>query len=128
MKSYEHDDKINLVNYSYFHEEMIPDKLQKAKEFGFLRGSTQDEYNWVVDKIRELRQARTLLYAHKPINPNPHTNGYTNNGHGYPPNNHTSYPPRSPPRSNSPYQNSPYGYNTRAPSPYERQPTPNPSS
>ena len=39
MKSYEHDDKISLVNYSYFVEDFIPDKLQKAREFGFLRGA-----------------------------------------------------------------------------------------
>ena len=111
MKSYEHDDKINVVNYSYFAEDFVNDKLQKAREFGFLRGATVDEYNWVVDKIRELRQARTLLYAHRPVNPNPNNNTNIDPTNGY--------PSRSPPRSSSPY-----GYNTRAPSPYERQPSP----
>ena len=101
VKSYEDPNKVNLANFTYHTDEILHDKLQKAHEFGFLRGATQDEIKWVVDKIRELRQARTLLYSQPP------TNRYPSN----------SYSPRTPPRSNSPY-----GYNRSAsPSPYERQ-------
>ena len=103
VKSYEHPDKVNLAKYTYHTDEILHDKFQKAHEFGFLRGATTDEIKWVVDKIRELRQARTLLYSQ------PATNRYQLN----------SYPPRTPPR---------YGYNrSSSPSPYERQPFQPPS-
>jgi len=96
MKSYEDESKINLVNFS---DEVLMDKIRLANEFGFLRGATPDEIKWVLDKIRELRNTRLMLYAHKPQPPQG-----------------TAYPQRSatPPRS--------YGYNRpSSPSPYERQ-------
>ena len=99
MKSYEDETKINLVNFSYFSDEVLMDKIRLANEFGFLRGATPDEIKWVLDKIRELRTARLLLHATKP-----------------PQSNFNNYPQRSatPPRS--------YGYNRpSSPSPYERQ-------
>ena len=98
LSSYEHPDKVNLVNYSYFSEDILMDKIQRAKDHGFLRGATQDEINWVLEKIKELRQQRALLYANKSVG-------------------NSNYPSRgTPPRSGSPY-----GYH-RPPSPYERQP------
>jgi hypothetical protein len=98
MSSYEHPEKVNLVNYSYFSEDILMDKIQRAKDHGFLRGATQDEINWVLEKIKELRQQRALLYANKSVG-------------------NSNYPSRgTPPRSGSPY-----GYH-RPPSPYERQP------
>ena len=106
MKSYEDETKVNLVNFSYFSEDVLMDKIKLAHEYGFLRGATPDEIKWVLDKIRELRNTRLMLYATKPQG--------------------TVYPQRSstPPRS--------YGYNRpSSPSPYERQyyppPTSNPS-
>ena len=97
--SYEDDTKVNLVNFSYFTEDVLLDKIRLANEYGFFRGATPDEIKWMLDKIRELRTARLLLYATKP-----------------PPLQSNVYPQRSstPPRS--------YGYNRpSSPSPYERQ-------
>ena len=99
MKSYEDETKINLANYSYFTDNVLNDKIRMACEYGFLRGATSDEMKWVLDKIRELRNTRLMLYATMPQQPQG-----------------TAYPQRSstPPRS--------YGYNRpSSPSPYERQ-------
>jgi hypothetical protein len=99
MKSYEDETKINLANYSYFTDNVLNDKIRMACEYGFLRGATPEEMKWVLDKIRELRNTRLMLYATMPQQPQG-----------------TAYPQRSstPPRS--------YGYNRpSSPSPYERQ-------
>ena len=115
-KSYTNPDQVNLNSFTYFTDEVLHQKLQNAHDYGFLRGATQDEIRWVLDKIRELRQARTLLYQHKPGPPvhyGPPGNSFQRNS--------------TPPRSNSPYgYNRPSSYDSRAPSPYERLP-PQPS-
>ena len=100
---------MNLVNFSYFSDDVLLDKIKLAHEYGFLRGATPDEIKWVLDKIRELRNTRLMLYATKPP------------GTVYPQG--TAYPQRSstPPRS--------YGYNRpSSPSPYERQYYPPPNA
>lgn len=103
-KSYVNPDQDNLASLTYFSDEILHEKLQKASEFGFLRGATPDEIRWVCDKRAELRRTRTLLYQHKP--PAPYQSNQQRSS--------------SPARSNSPSQ---YGY-ARSPSPYERQPSP----
>jgi hypothetical protein len=117
-KSYTNADQVNLNSYTYVTDEVLHQKLQNAHDYGFLRGATQDEIRWVLDKIRELRQARTLLYQHKPGPP-------SNYG---PPRDPNFQRNSTPPRSNSPYgYNRPSSYDSRAPSPYERsQPHPYP--
>jgi hypothetical protein len=54
MKSYEDETKINLVNFSYFSDEVLMDKIRLANEFGFLRGATPDEIKWVLDQLSHL--------------------------------------------------------------------------
>ena len=110
--SYTNADQVNLNSFTYFTDEVLHQKLQNAHDYGFLRGATQDEIRWVLDKIRELRQARTLLYQHKPGPPGnygPPGNSFQRNS--------------TPPRSNSTYgYNRPSSYDSRPPSPYERFP------
>lgn len=115
-KSYINADQVNLNSFTYFTDEVLHLKLQNAHEYGFLRGATQDEIRWVLDKIRELRQARTLLYQHKPP-------GSLSGNYNYGPPGNSFQRNSTPPRSNSPYgYNRPSSYDSRAPSPYERLP------
>jgi len=54
--------KVSLVNLTYFSDDRLDDKLALAVKGGFLRGTTEDEIQWVKRTIADLRETKRMLF------------------------------------------------------------------